>query len=398
MKKSVSIIGGGTAGLFVAAFLDADLFDITIFEKKASLGRKFLVAGDGGFNLTHAEDITDFTQRYTPPGFLKNALHQFTNEDLRKWLSSIDIPTFIGSSKRVFPEKGIKPITVLKSIESFLVKNKITFQFNSTFTGWNEKDQLIFNSTEQIQSDFIIFAMGGASWKVTGSDGKWLDLFSNNGIKTKPFQAQNCAFHIDWSKEFLDKNEGTPLKNISISIEDQHQKGEVVITKFGIEGNAIYALSPKIQDQLALKKEATVFVDFKPTLSATVLLKKLKHSSLKTTQTLKQTFKLGTATVDLIKNSLSKEEFLDDSFLIKTIKKFPLKIANSAPINEAISTSGGIHLDAIDEHFEFIRLKNNFCIGEMLDWNAPTGGYLIQGCASMGVYLAKLLNKRVKKG
>lgn len=393
MKKSIAIIGGGTAGLFLAAFLDPSLFKVRIFEKKSTLGRKFLVAGDGGFNLSHSEQMADFHLRYTPSTFLKEALFYFSNEDLRKWLHALGIPTFIGSSKRIFPEKGIKPIQVLKAIKSFLEDKNVQFQFNKTFTGWNDENHLIFNDTEIIEADYTVFALGGSSWKITGSDGNWREVFSKKGIQTKPFLAANCAFQLDWTADFISKQEGKPLKNISISIQNQVQKGEAVITAFGIEGNAIYALSPKIQAELARKKEAIIYIDFKPTLSPERLLQKLQQSKFKRTQILKQVFKLSPSAIHLIKTQLSKDVFLDDKLLVENIKKLPLKITAAAPIEEAISTSGGIQVDAVSPHFELVNLKNNFCIGEMLDWNAPTGGYLIQGCASMGAFLANHVNK-----
>ena len=394
MKKSISIVGGGTGALFLAAFLDHDKYQITIYEKQKSLGRKFLVAGDGGFNLTHSEPLDNLKLRYTPSEFLETCLIYFTNEDLVKWLASIGIPTFIGSSKRVFPEKGIKPIAVLKSIESHLIKKKLKFKFNKTFTGWNENGHLIFNSSEIIKSDVNVFALGGGSWKVTGSDGMWLDTFTKHGIKTTPFKASNCAFQIVWDKEFITVYDGQPLKNISISIGETQQKGEVVITKFGLEGNAIYALSPMIQTQLSERQEASISVDFKPTLSSKVIIDKIKNSNLNVTQTLKRVLKLTAAKVYLIKNHLTKEDYLDSQILADLIKNYPLQITAPAPIDEAISTSGGILLSEVHSNYELVEMKNNYCIGEMLDWDAPTGGYLIQACASMGVYLAHNLNKK----
>ncbi len=394
MKKKVAVIGGGTAGLFLAAFLDSDMYDITIFEKKSSLGRKFLVAGDGGLNLTHSEDLSILKCRYSPSSFLDHALNNFSNTDLRAWLSGIGIPTFIGSSRRVFPEKGIKPIEVLKSIESQLIDKNVKFEFNKTFNGWGEGNSLIFNSRETIKSDYTVFALGGASWRVTGSDGSWLPLFSKNGIDTTPFKPSNCAYKIEWDESFIQKNEGKPLKNISISLDNKVQKGEAVITKFGIEGNAIYALSPEIQMWLASNKKALVHVDFKPTFDLSLLIDKINHSSSNTTTLLSKELKLSRTVIDLIKVTLTKDEFLDVQTLAKSIKCFPLRIIDSAPIDEAISTSGGITLDSIDSNFELRKVKNNFCIGEMLDWNAPTGGYLIQACASMGVFLAHQLNNK----
>jgi uncharacterized flavoprotein (TIGR03862 family) len=398
MKKKVAIIGGGTAGLFLAAFLNPDIFNVTIFEKKSSLGRKFLVAGVGGFNLTHSEALPILKSRYTPTSFLDDALDKFSNEDLRNWFLNLGIPTFVGSSGRIFPEKGIKPIDVLKSIEKHLLEKNIKFEFNKTFTDWDNENAIEFDSKEIIKSDYTVFALGGSSWKVTGSDGSWLDLFSKKGIDTLAFSPSNCAYKIKWDETFIQKNEGNPLKNISISIENKTQKGEAVITKFGIEGNAIYGLSPEIQGVLATKKEAVVHIDFKPIYDLPALVEKITQAKSNTTATLRDSLKLPRTVIDLIKVTLTKDEFLDHQILAKFIKSFPLTIVNSAPIDEAISTSGGIDLKAVDSSFQLEKLKNNFCIGEMLDWNAPTGGYLIQACASMGVYLAGHLNNKSKAG
>lgn len=393
MKKKISIIGGGTSALFCAAFLDSKKYNITIYEKQKSLGRKFLVAGDGGFNLTHSEAIDRMISRYSPSNFLSSSLLNFTNEDFRMWLDTIGIPTFIGSSKRVFPEKGIKPITVLKKIVYQLEQNKVNIKYGYVFTGWDKNNTIIFNGKEIIDSDINVFALGGGSWKVTGSDGKWLEIFKNKNIDIQPFRASNCAFQIAWKKEFIEKFEGVPFKNIAITIDGQRQKGEIVITKFGIEGNAIYALSPIIQNKLEEDKLATVFLDFKPTLSLTNVLEKVNNSKYNITETLKKVLKLTSPQIFLIKNGLTKEEYLNSEFLVKSIKNFPLNIINSAPIDEAISTGGGLKLKSLNSKFELIDLKNNYCIGEMINWDAPTGGYLIQACASMGIYVANILNK-----
>ncbi|MGL1887599.1 MAG: TIGR03862 family flavoprotein [Reichenbachiella sp.] len=396
MKKTVAIIGGGTAGLFLAAFLDTDIYDVTIYEKKNSLGRKFLVAGDGGFNLTHAEELSSFKSRYTPTSFLDHALDHFSNNDLRAWLLSIGIPTFVGSSGRVFPEKGIKPIDVLKCIETFLINKKVKFEFNRTFTDWDEENSLEFNSKKIVKSDYAVFALGGSSWKVTGSDGSWLDTFNKKGINTLPFRSSNCAYKINWPKKFIQNNEGKPLKNISISLNNKIQKGEAVITKFGIEGNAIYGLSPEIQSRLASSNEAVVHADFKPTFDLSTLTKRLLDSKSNITLTLKDKIKLSPTIIELIKATLTKDEFLDIQILAQFIKYFPLTIIDSAPIDEAISTSGGVNTNTVDTNFELNQVQNHFCIGEMLDWDAPTGGYLIQACASTGVYLAHHLNNKTR--
>ena len=394
MRRELAIIGGGTAGLFLAAFLNTDIYNVTIYEKKASLGRKFLVAGDGGFNLTHSEELSSFKSKYTPSSFLDIALDHFSNTDLIEWLLSIGVPTFIGSSGKVFPEKGIKPIEVLKCIEAYLKEKNVKFKFNKTFSDWGEENSLEFNSNEFIKADYTVFALGGGSWKVTGSDGSWLDVFNKKGVSTLPFKSSNCAFRIKWPEKFIQNNEGKPLKNISISLQNKVQKGEAVITKFGIEGNAIYGLSPEIQEALVIENQVVVYADFKPTLSLSTLIEKLSLSRSKTTITLKEKIKLSRTVIEIIKVTLTKEEFLDVEVLAKFIKNFPLTIIDLAPVDEAISTSGGINLNAVDSNFELKKVKNNFCIGEMLDWNAPTGGYLIQACASKGVYLAHQLNNK----
>ncbi|WP_299157282.1 NAD(P)-dependent oxidoreductase [uncultured Tenacibaculum sp.] len=394
MKKSIAIIGGGPSALFTAAFLDSKKFDITIYEKKKSLGRKFLVAGDGGFNLSHGEAIDDMITRYTPSSFLKNALSNFTNEDLRSWLLTIEIPTFIGSSNRIYPEKGIKPISVLNKIKQVLIDNNVRIIHNYEWIGWNSTNELIFNNNIKLATDYTIFSLGGASWEITGSDGSWLPLFNNKGINTLPFLPANCAYKIEWPQEFISKNEGLPLKNIALSCLNKKQKGELVITKFGLEGNAIYALSSEIQPSLSLKETVTIFLDLKPSLNTTDILKKINSSNLKLTETLKRKLKLSQPQIHLLKATLTKEEFTNKTILSKKIKALPLVVHDAAPINEAISTTGGIPLNEVNENFELNKLKNSFCIGEMLDWNAPTGGYLLQACFSMGVYIAKHLNNK----
>jgi len=393
MKKQITIIGGGPSALLLAAFLDVDKFSIIIYEKNKTLGRKFLVAGKGGFNLTHSEQIDQLIQRYTPNDFLDKALLNFTNTDFRNWLNQIGVPTFIGSSNRVYPKEGIKPIEVLNAILKSLKEKGITIKYEQTFSDWDTNSNPIINN-KTIQTDYTVFALGGASWKVTGSDGSWLDTFSKKGIKTKPFQASNCAYNIDWDPNFIQNHEGTPLKNITISCNNVFQKGEAVITKFGLEGNAIYGLSPQIRKHLNINQKATVFIDFKPSLTLEKVLSKIKSSKYKnTTQILKKEIKLSTSQIDLLKKNLSKKCYLNTESLTKNIKKFPLEIINSASIDEAISTVGGIDLNAISKNFELKSMSNQFCIGEMLDWDAPTGGYLLQACASTGVSLAKHLNK-----
>jgi uncharacterized flavoprotein (TIGR03862 family) len=393
MKKQVAIIGGGPSTFLLASFLDGEKFAITIYEKNKTFGRKFLVAGKGGFNLTHSEPIDEFIKRYSPNDFLDKALLHFTNIDFRKWLDQIGIPTYIGSSKRVYPIKGIKPIEVLNAIIKSLKEKGVVIKTEHAFSDWDEHKNPIINN-QSILADYTVFALGGGSWKVTGSDGKWLDTFSNRGVKTIPFQASNCSYQINWNPGFIKNHEGTPLKNIAISCNNLVQKGDAVITKFGLEGNSIYALSPEIRNQLNTSQKASVFIDFKPSLTLEKIRSKITSSKFRTiTEILKKELKLNPAQIDLLKIHLSKESYLDVESLSKNIKNFSLEIIDTASLDEAISTVGGIDLSSISENFELKKMPNQFCIGEMLDWDAPTGGYLLQACASLGAYLGSYLNE-----
>jgi uncharacterized flavoprotein (TIGR03862 family) len=394
MKKTIAIIGGGPSAFLLAAFLDATQFAVTIYEKNKTSGRKFLVAGKGGFNLTHSEPMEQLIKRYTPTSFLDNSLLNFTNTDFRNWLEQIGIPTYIGSSKRVYPKEGIKPIEVLNAILNHLKEKGTVLKYGHTFSDWDADNNPIINN-KTITADYTVFSLGGGSWKITGSDGTWLDTFSKKGIKTAPFQASNCGYQIDWKSSFIQKNEGAPLKNIAISCGDATQKGEAVITKFGLEGNAIYGLSPQIRAALNTHSKATVFIDFKPSLTIENINVKINTSTYRnTTEILKKELKLSSPQIDLLKTYLSKESYLNTAILANNIKQFSLEIINTATIDESISTVGGIDLDAVSNNFELQNMQRQYCVGEMLDWDAPTGGYLLQACASIGVSVAKHLNKQ----
>jgi uncharacterized flavoprotein (TIGR03862 family) len=400
MKKTVAIIGSGPAALMLAATLNEKNFDVTIYEKNFAPARKFLVAGDGGFNLTHSEDIEQFITRYTPSSFLEKSLRAFTNIDLVNWLKQIGIETYVGSSKRVFPVQGIKPIDVLNAILNELKNRNVHLKTKHEWIGWNEKNELIINHNNEnnyVTADFVIFALGGASWAKTGSDGSWLNLFEKKGIETIPLEASNCAYQIKWDEKFLKQAEGKSIKNISFTCNDVERKGEVVITKFGIEGGAVYGLSPQIRNELKENKIAAIFIDLKPTFSLEVIKSKFANKESKTLTTiLKEDLNLSAAQAALLKSSLTKEEFLNVEILANKIKKLPLLITAMAPIDEAISTVGGISLKEVDDSFQLKKLTNHYTIGEMLNWDAPTGGYLLQACFSMGASLAKQLNSKTK--
>jgi len=399
MKKQIAIIGTGPSALMLASTLNEKYFDITMYERKAAPARKFLVAGDGGFNLTHSEDKASFIQRYTPASFFENAISSFSNTDLINWFQTIGIPTYTGSSKRVFPEKGIKPIDVLNAILKKLKEKKIIIETQQEWKGWNEKNELQFISNDKYcytQPDIVVFALGGASWSITGSDGKWTNYLSEKRIDIIPFQASNCAYAVQWPNDFLKAAEGKALKNIAVTCDGKEKKGELVITKSGIEGGAIYALSPEIRKQLSENKTAVVFIDLKPQLTKSEIIERLNFTkgNISITKNLINKINLDVVQVALLKNLLSKEEYTDKQILAEKIKKLSVTIVGLAPIDEAISTVGGISLNEIDENFQLTKLSNHYAIGEMLNWDAPTGGYLLQACFSMGYKLGTHLNKK----
>ena len=395
-KKIITIIGGGPASMMLACSLDSSKYAISIYEKNVALGRKFLVAGKGGFNLTHSEELQQFANRYTPTEFIAPFLSHFSNTDLRNWLKSLGIETYIGTSKRVFPVKGIKPIEVLKTIEKKLIDNHVSIFYNYEWSGWDQNNHLVFLSNSQtlnIKTDVTVFALGGASWKVTGSDGSWTDHFKEKGIRINPFYPSNCAYHIKWDSSFIKKHEGEALKNCEFGCGTIKRKGEAVITQFGIEGSGIYPLSPAIRNQLAEKQQAEILIDLKPDLPVEEIRSRLENKGkLSIKDVLEKKINLSETQIDLIKQKTTKEEYNSVDMLVKLIKSYPLHIVDFAPMDEAISTVGGVFLNEVTSSLELKKLPNNYCLGEMLDWDAPTGGYLLQACFSMGKFLANKLN------
>lgn len=394
-KQNITIIGGGPASLMLACSLDASKFNISIYEKNAALGRKFLVAGKGGFNLTHSEKIEQFIERYHPKQFIEPFLKHFSNSDFRDWLKSIGIETYVGTSKRVFPVKGIKPIEVLSAIEAALKKNMVSIHYNHEWKGWSNHDLSFLNNgeTKIAKPNVVIFALGGASWKVTGSAGNWTSYFEEKGIHIKSFYPSNCAYKINWNQELIQHISGQALKNCEFFCGSSRKKGEAVLTDFGIEGSGVYALSKEIRLQLIENQKAELFIDFKPELSLQEIQNRFENrGKLSIKDILEKKIHLSAVQIQLLKHQNTKEEYNQPKTISQFIKKFPLILTDFAPIDDAISTVGGIALEDVNENLQLKKMPNYYCMGEMLDWDAPTGGYLLQACFSMGKFLADKLN------
>jgi uncharacterized flavoprotein (TIGR03862 family) len=391
-SKKIIIIGGGAAGLVAAEQLSATC-QVHIYEKGKTIGRKFLVAGNGGFNLTNAAVDKDLYSQYTAHPILQEALQRFDSRAMRVWLEQLGVPTFVGSSGRVFPEKGIKPIQVLQKIKDKLIEKGVQIHCNHEFVGFDATEKPLIKHKENtvaLEADAYIFALGGASWSVTGSNMNWLNFFEQIKTPTEAFEASNCGLEVNWKADFKEKHAGTPLKNIQISVGSKLIKGEALITDYGLEGNAIYPIIPAVRAALKTQALSHIVLDFKPNNSHQSLLGKIKGKRLKTKNYVYE-FNLDKAQFALIKAFTTKEEYLAPERFIEAIKHLKIPVQALRPIEEAISTVGGISLEALNSNFSLKQQTNLFVIGEMLDWDAPTGGFLLQGCFSTAALCADYL-------
>ncbi len=391
-NKQVLIVGGGAAGLFAADAL-SNSHEVTIIEKGPAIGRKFLVAGQGGLNITNNCGGTELFGKYTPEGWMNRFLNDFGPAEFRKWLSDLGIPTFVGSSGKVFPEKGIMVIDVLNKIKRRLEERNVRILTGHTFTGFDAQGNITLmydNSAVILKTTRLILALGGASWPQTGSDGAWKDILFSAGIPVKPFQSSNCGINIQWPEAIIRNHEGKPLKNIQLTAGNVFVKGEALITEYGLEGNAVYALIPELRTCINKGQKALIRIDFKPAVSVEQLLKKFIGQSM--SRDYAKAFNLSSEQMAIIKAYTTKEEFLDPGRFVGKLKDLEIQIDSLRPVEEAISVVGGIDPEEINEDLSLKKYPWITVIGEMIDWDAPTGGFLLQGCFSMANYAARAIN------
>jgi uncharacterized flavoprotein (TIGR03862 family) len=379
--KKIGIVGTGPAALMAGTRLVENGFEVQFFDQKKAAARKFLVAGNGGFNLTNSEGCIDFIEKYDHD-FLKNAVKNYTNEDFISFLNKIGIPTYVGSSGKIFPERGIKPIEVLQNWLNELTEKGAEFYFDHQLIDFDPLQlTLQFQNNSTHHFDSLVFALGGASWGKTGSDGSWQSLFQSKSIACLPFQASNSGIVLD-ALDSVKEFEGEIIKNCAVFSKVVRKEGDLVITKYGIEGAPIYAVNKSIRDGLK------TFIDFKPMLTFNEVLGKIQASK-NTTEGLKN-LKLPKSVLSMIKDSIAtREEYLDVKAVANRVKNFPLIINGFRPIDEVISTVGGLDMNEISDQFQVVKHPSVYCIGEMLNWDAPTGGYLIQGAVSSGYAAAE---------
>ena len=389
----VAVIGAGPAGLMAAEVLVGGGADVIVYDAMPSVGRKFLMAGRGGLNLTHSEALPQFLDRYgnaTP--HLKAAIETFPPEALREWSAALGQPTFVGSSGRVFPQ-AFKASPLLRAWLRRLDASGVKFALRHRWTGWNADGHLTFDARDgsrAIEARATVLALGGSSWPRLGSDGAWAEQLAAKGVRIAPLVPANCGFAVAWSDVFRDRYEGHPLKGIMLSFGAHDVRGEAMITRFGIEGGAVYALSGPLRDAVLGGGQATLRIGLRPDLDRSDLVTRLAASRGKQSFSnwLRKAAHLSPVGIGLLQeaavasgvslSSLSAED------LAERINAVPVELTGLAPIARAISTAGGIAFDELDEEFMIRRMPGTFAAGEMLDWEAPTGGYLLQACFATG--------------
>ena len=361
---------------------------VTIYDRMPSVGRKFLLAGRGGLNLTHSEPLDKFLTRYgSRAEHLRPAIEAFPPAALRAWCEALGQETFVGSSGRVFP-KAMKASPLLRNWLGRLREYDVKFALRHRWIGWDEKSDLCFETpdgTVEIASDAVVLALGGASWPKLGSTGDWVEVLAKTGVNIDPLRAANCGFTVAWSEIFRNRFEGRPLKRVALVHGNTSVRGEGVITRDGIEGGAVYALSARLRDTIDAAGETTLSIDLLPDVPAADLAKKLStprgKQSLATF--LRKAANLSPAAIGLLHETATPGT-LPSADLARLIKAVPLRLTGSAPVARSISTAGGIAFDEFDTSFMLRKMPGVFVAGEMLDWEAPTGGYLLQASFATG--------------
>jgi uncharacterized flavoprotein (TIGR03862 family) len=399
-RPTVAIIGGGPAGLMAAEILSAAKLDVTIYERMPTVGRKFLIAGRGGLNLTHSEPFDRFVARYGSASLrLAPMLEAFPPRALIAWAQGLGQETFVGSSGRVFP-KTLKASPLLRAWLTRLAAQGVKLRTRHQWLGWDESENLMFrnpdSATSSTRADITILALGGASWPRLGSDGAWAAILARRGVGLRPFRPANCGFTIAWNTPFRDRFEGQPLKNVSLSFARDRSRGDVMITRYGLEGGALYALSARLRDAIADGGRASIEIDLRPDLSLAQISAKLERQrpGQSTAETLRKALNLSPLAINLMREAHGISMPREADALAKRIKSVPLTLTGTQSIERAISTAGGVDFAAVDETLMLRDSPGIYAAGEMLDWEAPTGGYLLQASFATGVAVAKSVLRR----
>lgn len=373
----IAVIGGGPAGLYAAEIAASGGAQVTLFDAKPSVGRKFLIAGRGGLNLTNAEENKRFASRYIG-GPWPELIQTFDSEALRHWAAGLGCETFVASTGRVYP-KSLKAAPLLRAWVQRLRDLGVAFRMHHRWNGLRPGPplELLFDAGS-FEADAAIFALGGGSWPQTGSDGGWTAAFQELGVDLSPLVPANCGWEVEWPATFLKSAEGLPIKNLAVTCGTETVEGELLITSYGLEGGAIYKLGPHLR---AMEKPS-LLIDLKPSSTLEQLLKKAAGAPI---SAIPERWRLGPAAAALLQ--LHPAQGANE--LARLVKALPLSLRGPRPLREAISSAGGVRWESLSCDFMVKAVPGVFVAGEMIDWEAPTGGYLIQGCFATGALAAK---------
>ena len=391
---NIAVIGGGPAGLMAAESAITASAQVDLYDAMASVGRKFLLAGKGGLNLTHSEPSQKFLLRYGERrAQIAPLLSSFGPDALRAWTRGLGIETFVGSSGRVFPT-DLKAAPLLRAWLRRLRQAGVRFHMRHRWSGWDEQGALYFSTpkgSRSAQADAVVLALGGGSWPKLGSDASWVPILAKHGIHSAPLLPSNCGFDVGWTEHFRTKFAGHPVKSVAVVIRndagaESRHPGEFVITETGVEGGVVYTVSASLRNEILAKGTATLRLDLTPDRDIPRLTHDVSRPRGKRTMAthLERQAHIVGVKAGLLREVLSKEDFADPARLAAAIKSLPLRLVAPRPLEEAISTAGGVPFEALDERLMIRTLPGIFCAGEMLDWEAPTGGYLLTACFAMG--------------
>ncbi len=393
-SSQLAVVGGGPAGLMAAEAARAAGVAVDVYEGRGSVGRKFLLAGKGGLNLTHSEEFQLFAARYgTRREEIRKWLLDFDANALREWAGALNVDTFIGSSGRVFPV-DLKAAPLLRNWVRRLRDSGVRFHVNHYCRGFDERGALRFQTHQgerRIDAQAIVLALGGASWPQLGSDGAWVSWLQQRGADVAPLKSANCGFDVGWSRVFAERYAGHPVKSVIVCAPDvrggsQRLQGEFVVTATGIEGSVIYALSSTLRDAIAADGKVEIRLDLAPGRDLARLQQDLSRprAGRSLTEHWRRNAGIEGVKTGLLYEGIAKTDLTDPLKAAAAIKSLPLSLVRPRPIAEAISSAGGVRFSALDDHLMLKALPGVFCAGEMIDWEAPTGGYLLTACFASG--------------
>ncbi|MFA7431544.1 MAG: TIGR03862 family flavoprotein [Rhodospirillaceae bacterium] len=386
----IAVIGGGPAGLMAAQALTEAGQSVDLYDAMPSVGRKFLMAGKSGMNLTHSEDMEPFLARYgTRRAALEPLVRAFDNAAVRAWAEGLGVQTFVGSSGRVFPT-DFKAAPLLRAWLRRLKAAGVRVHVRHRWLGWDDASRLIFETPAgrtTVDPAATVLALGGASWPQLGSDAAWVPWLRARGVEVAPFRPANCGFDVSWSAHFCDRFSGQPVKPVALSFGEHSRAGEFVITENGIEGGGVYSLAAPLRDAIARDGHANLMLDLMPGRDAARLTTELSkpRGSRSLSNHLRRTLGLEGVKVGLLREILPPEVLDNPHHLAAALKALPLRLIAPRPIVEAISCAGGVPFEGVDDGLMIRTLPGVFCAGEMLDWEAPTGGYLLTACFATGL-------------